>query len=546
MRQQRIVILGAGISGLSAAWYLARYAGAAAATRALPPLKITVVEKQPRVGGWVQTLRNNGDDGDVFELGPRTLRPVGVPGATTLEMVHKLNLQPHLLTTSKTSPAALNRYIYAQNSLHHLPTSPLDLLLPWRSQSHSPLLKGILPSILREPFVKPRPPPPDPETGYADESVHSFVSRRFGVRVADNLVSAVLHGIYAGDARRLSVRSVMPVLWDAESRSGSVIRGLVAPAPPKASVKTPFAIGDGEESAEEFIADVQKNASIYSFKGGVQTLTDALKTDLLSRNSTDVQVEILQGTVDRLDLPPNPDSPANVHLTSSPTPLRADHIISSLAAWDLQRLLPPTSPLIPLLDTIKGVTVGTVNYLLRGAPTTVLPVNGFGYLVPITERTPILGTVFDSCAMPVQDVRGDTTRVTVMLGGHKFSEFFGAVDKKLSPETVRAIEHASEVAIHSHLQIPRLNTQGEPVVLNRYTAVHRDCIPQYTVGHRERLGRMHGVLVGGRMSVCGASYGGVGVNDCVVGARDLVRGLVERGLQGAGKNVSGLEKFAEE
>ena len=157
-RQQGVAVVGGGIAGLAAAWHLSQL------PQSFP--KVLLLEASPKHwGGWIQSLQR---PSGLFELGPRTLRPAGVPGAATLDLVHSLGLQDQLLTVPKSSPAAKNRFLYAQSQLQALPSSLLGLLL------HRPAaLQGLLGSLLREPF-RPRRP-----RDLQDESIHSFISRRF-------------------------------------------------------------------------------------------------------------------------------------------------------------------------------------------------------------------------------------------------------------------------------------------------------------------------------------------------------------------------------
>ncbi|KAI8906531.1 Protoporphyrinogen oxidase [Powellomyces hirtus] len=507
MQPKSYVVLGGGITGLSTAWHLSRLAPKAS--------KITLVEKTSHLGGWVHTKLQHGQ---IFELGPRTLRPVGDAGRATLEMVHQLNLQDEVLTTAKTSPAAINRYIYKDARLHQLPTSPLELLAPWKQKS--PLLKGLVLSLLKEPFVA--------ASKASDESIHSFVSRRFGQNVADNLVSAVLHGIYAGNAKELSVRSAMPLLWELEKKHGSVGRGLLAPPDRKAVAaalkKAREDAKTRDANADAFVRELQSTTSIYSFKDGMQTLTDALHRDLETKEN----VELVRGEVEQISLGPNPE----VFHSGDSNPIKADHVISTLPASALHSLLPSSQqPLASLLSTIKSVNVATVNLAFRGSASKVLSLNGFGYLIPLTEPTGVLGIVFDSCAMPEQDAP-DATRMTVMMGGHRFEQYYGNPDT-VSMDTLR---DAALTAARTHLGI-----DAELIDVN--VALHRQCIPQYTVGHHDRLQEMHNTILrdcGGTLSLAGASYFGVGVNDCVKGARDLVTALLKPAS--ADSVITGLER----
>lgn len=101
-------------------------------------------------------------------------------------------MEDQVIAVSKTSPAAKNRYIFNSDSLWRMPSSIKEYLLDFKN----PVMRGTLFRFLLEPFVG--------GTSASDESINSFVSRRLGPRIANEMISAVVHGIYAGDTRKLS------------------------------------------------------------------------------------------------------------------------------------------------------------------------------------------------------------------------------------------------------------------------------------------------------------------------------------------------------
>ena len=161
----------------------------------------------------------------------------------------------------------------------------------------------------------------------------------------------------------------------------------------------------------------------------------------------------------------------------------------------------------------------------------LLPIHGFGYLlprsVPFTQNPErALGVVFDSDAtIGVDSVPG--TKLTVMLGGHWWDGWDSYPSESGGAEMAKAV-------LERHLGI-----MEQPDAL--LVSMQRDCIPQYTVGHHARLKEGTRILgrLGGRLRVAGNSYTGVGLNDCVRSAREVVRGLWDKG------QVSGLEWFFE-
>ena len=170
-----------------------------------------------------------------------------------------------------------------------------------------------------------------------------------------------------------------------------------------------------------------------------------------------------------------------------------------------------------------SVTVMVVNLFFSNPD--ILPVHGFGYLIPRSvpymqnpERA--LGVVFDSDATIGQDETGGT-KVTVMLGGHWWDEWDSYPDEGEGAQMAKSILHR------------QLGIVAEPDAIR--VSLQHDCIPQYVVGHHDRLSKGSRQLENfeGRLKVAGNSYTGVGLNDCVRAAREVVKELVD-GIQGSG------------
>ena len=140
--------------------------------------------------------------------------------------------------------------------------------------------------MLKEPFKFS-----NRKAGARDESVDSFLSRRFGETFARIFGSALVHGIYATDYRNLSVRAAFPILWEAEERGrGSVVRGFLLPSKRKPDQDT-YDLGRTLE--------LMHQVSVYSFKDGIQTLTNTLETRLLATKNVDI---IRDTTVSNLEM----------------------------------------------------------------------------------------------------------------------------------------------------------------------------------------------------------------------------------------------------
>jgi oxygen-dependent protoporphyrinogen oxidase len=180
----KIVILGGGISGLSAAWYL---------RKKHPDAKITLIEKQGRLGGCIQSTRT---EGFFFEKGPRTF--MASRSQFLLDLIEEVGLKNDLIFSQ-----SAKRYLWHQGKLRGV----------------SSFLPMLLPALVREPFIAKKVS--------EDESIYDFASRRFGPKIAETLFDPMALGVFAGNIRDLSLRSCFPVLHEWEQKKGSVVWGML-------------------------------------------------------------------------------------------------------------------------------------------------------------------------------------------------------------------------------------------------------------------------------------------------------------------------------
>jgi oxygen-dependent protoporphyrinogen oxidase len=184
MQKKRILILGAGISGLSLAYYLSKDSS----------LEIHLIEKSERGGGWMDSDTSTGF---FFEKGPRVFR--GSRSQAFLSLVSELNMEKEVIPSN---PDARGRYLWKEGKLRKVP------ILSWQ------LVKGILKDLSTK-----------PEAGN-DESVWDFACRRFNPRVAQDVFDPLVTGIYGGDAKEISMKLGFPHFKSLEERYGSIIKGL--------------------------------------------------------------------------------------------------------------------------------------------------------------------------------------------------------------------------------------------------------------------------------------------------------------------------------
>ena len=198
-------------------------------------------------------------------------------GLTDAIQVRDLGLEDRILMTSKKSLAAQNRFIYYPDHLVRMPGPGSSLLQNISNVLFEPIFKGTISGALSE-VTKPR------RTGdLQDESVGSFLTRRFGSAMTDNIVSAVFHGVYAGDIYKLSARAIVPSLWAIEWRNNSIMKGLLEQA---FGGMQPIATSDldviktlqSQPMSDKL--EAVKKSSVFTFKGGIGELADRLEAKL--------------------------------------------------------------------------------------------------------------------------------------------------------------------------------------------------------------------------------------------------------------------------
>ena len=198
-----IIVIGAGITGLAAAYELS--------SRGVP---FQLLEASPRAGGLIHTEHV---DGFTVEAGPDSIL-AQKPAA--IELCEALGLGPRLISTTPPRTA----FVLKKGRLHPLP-SPSILGIPttWRGIAKYDLLSPVARARLAIETVIPRRPRQG--TGSRDdESVGAFFRRRFGAAAVDLIAEPLLGGIHAGDIESLSIASLFPRLVEAETRRRSVIR----------------------------------------------------------------------------------------------------------------------------------------------------------------------------------------------------------------------------------------------------------------------------------------------------------------------------------
>jgi oxygen-dependent protoporphyrinogen oxidase len=343
----RVVVIGGGLSGLSAAVRI---------RQRIPDVQLTVLEERTRAGGNIHTENR---DGFVVEHGPNGFLD-GKP--STLQLSRKMGLESSLIPGSEA--ARKNRFLYWNDQLQKLPGDPLGLL-------RTPLLtwRGKL-AMLLEPFRR------RPGNLPAEESVAAFARRRFGKEAADIFIDALVTGIHAGDPEKLSVRAAFPRLPTMEAEAGSVFRGFLRAG----KIKKAAALARGEKPSPQ---------RMWSFRNGLKTLIDAMTDQFGSSMVLSVRVKRIEKTDSGWLVrgEGNDSWSADVVVNTSPAFRQAEQIA------DLDH------PFAEELARIRytPVNVAVLGYKLEHAQRQP---DGFGYIAPQSTRRDVLGVQWCSSIYP--------------------------------------------------------------------------------------------------------------------------------------------------
>ena len=336
MKNQKIAILGAGISGLSFAYYLKKFN---------PTVDFTIYEESDQAGGMVYSEEK---DGCVLEWGPRGIRPKG-KGQCVLELVEDLGLWDDLVFADD---SAKKRYLYHDDKLQVLPHSIRSFLV-------SPYFILFAKAIFRDLRA----------SNYnGDETISSFVDRHFGFEFRSLFFDSMVSGIWAGDVTKMSISATLPLLKRLEGQSGSILRALIG-------------FKSDEVDCKKYPQNITSKA-LFSFKGGVQQLVDSLKVELSQNIVYNARIEDLEVS----------DS---VKFNVSGESHSFSRIVSTIPAHKLCLYL--EGDLCDLLESINYSPVALQNVRMKKSE---FNFDGFGFLVPSKEGSVVLGMVANNNTFP--------------------------------------------------------------------------------------------------------------------------------------------------
>lgn len=438
-----VAVIGGGIAGLSAAYELQRRG-----------LQVRVLEASARPGGVILTERF---DGWVVDGGPDSIlvqKPAGV------SLCRELGIADRLVSTLQPRTA----YVMRDGTLHRIVEGsflgfPVGVAALARS---SLFTAGGKLRMACEVAI--------PRGSGGDESIASFVRRRFGAEAAEYLADPLLAGIHAGDAERLSMRALFPRLLEAERQAGSVVR-----------------------SFRRLHVKSTEQGAFVSLPGGIAELVDALAGALAA------------GTITLSARATEMRRAATYTVESTAGPVDARAVILSVPAYVAGSLLRGVdTTLAGLCEGIPYASTATVAFGYR-RDQIGHPLRGSGFVVPRVERSPLLAATWVTSKWPFRAPDGHAL-LRGFLGGGRDPHRLEQSDEELIGTAREALEDA-------------LDIDGDPLFSRIFRWTRQS--PQYEVGHLDRVAAIEQRMASiPGLFLAGSGFRAIGIPDCIADGRE--------------------------
>ena len=460
MSKTKVAIIGGGITGLAAAYRLRQIA---------PDLDVILLEATPHLGGKIGTERF---DGFVLEWGPDCFlsrKPRGIG------LCRELGIADRLVGRD---PGHAKTFVLRHGRLHPLPEG-LTGLIPTNLEAleKSTLLsQAARERLAQEPDIPPKP-------AGEDEPVASFVARRLGQEVLENLVEPLMAGIYAGQANQLSLAATFPQLRQLELQHGSLLKGLAHQQPPaNQTVEAPF----------------------VSFPDGMQTLVKALAASL---EGVQIWRETAVTAIEKIV------SGYQLTVASKKLPVEAVDVaavIGTTPAYVGSKLLAEVDgELSSLLAQIPYASTALVN--LAFEETAVPGLDGYGYVIPQVEGRDALACTWSSRKWENRAPAGKML-LRVYIGRYEQADITQYTDERLL--AIAQTEILETLGIYA------------PPLFHRIIR-YPQAMPQYNLGHLDLLAQMEERLLDQPgLFLAGAAFNGVGIPDCIASGEKAAEAAV--------------------
>jgi len=463
--KQKIIIIGGGIAGLTSAFYLQK-----AIQEENLPIELKLIEASHRLGGKMQTVIR---DGFTIERGPDSFlaRKLSIS-----RLAKEVGMEDQLVHNSTGKS-----YVLVNEKLHSMPGGSI-MGIPTEVGPFLTTDLFSIPGKLRAAadFILPKS-----ESG-KDQSLGEFFRRRLGDEVVENLIEPLLSGIYAGDIDQLSLMSTFPQFYEVEQKYRSLIIGMKKSTP--SQPKTP-------------VSKEKAKGAFLTFKTGLQSFAEAIEAKIDPKT-------ILKGH--RVDKITKHGNKYDVYLNNGET-LVADSIIAATPHKITQSMFADYHFFDPF-KTVPSTSVATVA-LAFPEEAVKNDINGTGFVVSRNNDYSIT-----ACTWTHKKWAHSAPKGKVLLRCYV---------GRAGEETIVDLsdDRIIKIVLDDLKKIMDITTNPDFSIISRW----KNSMPQYTVGHKQRvtdiIKHMNAELPG--VFLAGASYGGVGLPDCIDQGEAAVQNVLD-------------------
>ncbi len=453
----RVIIIGGGVTGLATAYHLARYA-----------IPSTIVEKSHRTGGMIQTDVINGCR---LEAGPDSCIATKT---SFIELARELGIQDQVVGSND---SARRIFVVRDGKLVPMPKG-MVMMVPgdWDALDQSTLISDQAKRAIRDETKR------KPLEREQDISVGQFIGEHFGPEVLEYLTEPLLSGVYGGDAEKLSAESVLPRFVGYERKYGSLVKGV-----------------------QHELSERSHQGSLFlTLRDGMQTLTDALFRSLGDR------VNIVRG--EATEVARHGD---HWQVRVGSETLTAAHVALCCPAQANARLLETSAQ--PVADELAAIPYSSAILVMQVYERATLdhPLDGFGFLVPRSERKTMAAATWVDTKWPMRNP-ASLAAIRAFIVGDQALELAQASEAEILSLVQRDLESFMGVTT-------------QPLFHTFYRWPHS--MPQYVVGHGARIRNIFkhlddypGLFLGGNC------YDGVGIPDSLRHARQVAQHICTKSV----------------
>ena len=386
-RKEKIVILGAGISGLATAYWLDKKG-----------FEITILESTGSPGGSMQTVT---EEGFLIDYGPNS-------GLETTPLIRKIvdeiGLSKEMVYSSDISN---KRFVMRNNQLHVLPTTAFSFI---QTKLFSTKAKF---RLMTEPFIGKS------NDGYY-QSMSEFVKRRLGKEFLDYAIDPFVSGVFAGDPDKLSVKSAFPKLYRLEEVYGGLIKGMIK----------------GARERKNRSEKSKQSAKMFSFINGMQSFPKAIALKMNDKINYNCVVKSVEKN--------NNGYKIIFDKNNSLQELESKYVVSTLPAYNASNIFRELDQnIVKQMDNIYYPPV-MVLFIGFRKESIGIPLNGFGYLIPSKEKKSYLGAIWSSTIFPN---RCDDSKAafTLYVGGSRMPNLFELNKAELINKVVNEFKETMKI-----------------------------------------------------------------------------------------------------